>query len=486
MPRAVGRYDCSSQGELQVGRRKEQTTPSNAPSGGLVPLACVLFPVALAAMATLSAQTAPQLCGCPVFPTDNIWNARVDKLPVDANSSAYIASIGADAGVHPDFGSGLWEGGPIGIPFTIVTASQPKVPVVFEYADESDPGPYPIPSNAAVEGGDQSDGDRHVLVLDRGACVLYEMFSSYLQSDGSWEAGSGAVFDLGSHALRPAGWTSADAAGLPILPGLVRHDEVAAGAINHALRFTARHTRRAYVWPARHYASSLTGSQYPPMGQRFRLRANFDISGFSSDVQVILRALQLYGMMLADNGSPWFISGVPDEDWDNDTLVSELRRVKGSDFEAVDVSSLMMDPNSGQVKGQTPQQSCDLELTVHAAPDPAVFRRRLVYTLTVTNKGPGAAHDVTLSEVYSERCALVEVGPGPQDYWQVSNEVKLDLGSLPAGGSVTVTVAVRPVAPHTRHIRNYAEVKTADQDSESANNRVTTETHVVTPVRRVR
>lgn len=292
----------------------------------------------------------PQIAGCTVFPADNIWNTPIDTLPVDANSTAYVATIGADKPVHPDFGSGTWEGGPIGIPYTTVLSSQPGVTVTFQYDDESDPGPYPVPPDAPIEGGPNSAGDRHVLVLDREKCVLYELYSAYPQHDGSWQAGSGAIFDLSSHALRPDGWTSADAAGLPILPGLVRYDEVAAGEITHAIRFTAPQTRRAYVWPARHYASSLTGSQYPPMGQRFRLKADFDMSGYAPQVQVILRAMQRYGIILADNGSSWFISGVPDERWDNSVL-RQLRQVKGNDFEAVDVSSLMADPDSGRVVG---------------------------------------------------------------------------------------------------------------------------------------
>jgi hypothetical protein len=302
--------------------------------------------------------------GCPIFPADNIWNTPVDDLPVDPESSEYIATIGAGRGLHPDFGSGTWAGGPIGIPYNVVDGSQPEVDVVFDYADESDPGPYPIPADAPIEGGDQSSGDRHVLVLDRDACILYELYAAYPQLDGSWEAGSGAVFDLASNELRPEGWTSADAAGLPVLPGLVRYDEVASGEIQHALRFTAPQTRRAYFWPARHFASGLTGAAYPPMGKRFRLKAAFDISGFSEAVQVILRTLKKYGMILADNGSAWYISGVPDPRWDNDVLVNELSQVKGSDFEAVDTSSLMLDPDSGQANqnassGSTRPQTSD-------------------------------------------------------------------------------------------------------------------------------
>jgi len=292
----------------------------------------------------------PSLEGCPVFPSDNVWNVAVDTLPVDANSAAYIGSIGGSAGVHPDFGSGTWDGGPIGIPYVAVPGSQPLVPVSFEYADESDPGPYPIPPDAPIEGGSASTGDRHVLVLDRDRCRLYELFSAYPQPGGGWRAGSGAVFDLASHALRPAGWTSADAAGLPILPGLVRYDEVAAGAIRHAIRFTAPRTRRAYVWPARHFASSQTDPALPPMGQRFRLKASYDLSGFAPEVRVILMAMKVYGLILADNGSAWFVSGVPDERWNNDVLVGQLRLVKGSDFEAVDASGLMLDPDSGQTR----------------------------------------------------------------------------------------------------------------------------------------
>jgi hypothetical protein len=289
------------------------------------------------------------VAGCQVFPVDNIWNTPVDSLPLDANSAAYIQTIGADGSLKADFGSGTWEGGPIGIPFVAVPGNQAKVPVSFGYAEESDPGPYPIPTDAPIEGGPESDGDRHVLVVDRGACLLYELFSAFPQPDGSWQAGSGAIFDLNSHALRPAGWTSADAAGLPILPGLVRYEEVLSGEINHALRFTAPQTRQDYVWPARHHASSLTDPQYPPMGQRFRLRADFDIASFSPEVQVILRALKKYGLILADNGSAWYITGAPDERWDNDVL-QELGQVHGSDFKALDVTSLMIDPDSGRAR----------------------------------------------------------------------------------------------------------------------------------------
>jgi PKD repeat protein len=299
----------------------------------------------LAALLVVPACAAPAIDGVSIFPDDHIWNARVDGLPLDPNSALYVSTIGAARTVHADFGSGLWDGGPIGIPYAVVCGTQPKVPVTFEYGDESDPGPYPIPPDAPIEWG----SDRHLLVLDRDHRLLYEVYGAAKQPDGSWGAGSGAVFDLASYALRPDGYTSADAAGLPILPGLVRYDEVAAGEITHAIRFTAPETRRAYVWPARHFASSLTAARYPPMGQRFRLRADFNTSSFSPEVRVVLRALQEYGMVLADNGSSWYLSGAPDSRWDNDHL-AELRQVPGSAFEAVDVSSLTADPDSGRVR----------------------------------------------------------------------------------------------------------------------------------------
>lgn len=293
----------------------------------------------------------PQIAGCDIFPGDHIWNTPIDDLPVHPNSANYINTIGANQGLHADFGSGVWPPGsnsPIGIPYIDVPGSQPLVPVTFIWwPDESDDGPYPIPTNAPIEGGPDGDGDRHVIVLDRGSCMLYEMYSAFPQSNGSWEAGNGAVYDLNSYNLRPDGWTSADAAGLPILPGLVRYDEVASGEIRHAIRFTAPDTQASHLWPARHDASSLTGANYPPMGLRLRLRADFDISTYPPEIQVILQAFKTYGLILADNGSAWYISGVPDARWDNDML-HEMDDITGADFEVVDVSSLMINPNSGQ------------------------------------------------------------------------------------------------------------------------------------------
>lgn len=301
--------------------------------------------------------TSPYLEGCRVFPPDNIWNTPVNMLPVAALSGDFITSIGAATTFHPDFGKPYLDGGklmPIGIPYVVVGGSQVKVAVAFDYADESDPGPYPIPADPPIEGVPDWDpdygGDRHILVLDRDNCLLYETYDSWPEADGTWSAGSGAVFDLNSNLLRPDGWTSADAAGLPILPGLIRYDEVSAGEIKHAIRFTASQTRSDYVWPARHEASSLTDPGYPPLGQRFRLKADFDLSGFTAQMQVILRAMKMYGIILADNGSNWYISGTSDDRWDNDMLVQGFAQLKGSDFEAVDVSSLLVDPDSGQAQ----------------------------------------------------------------------------------------------------------------------------------------
>jgi hypothetical protein len=277
----------------------------------------------------------PQAPGCPVFPASSVWNKRVDKLPRHRRSAAIVKTIGPGLNVHADFGSGLWDGGPIGIPITVVDGSQPTSWVDFHYDEESDPGPYPIPDDVAIEGGPSADGDRHAVIVDGDSCTLYELFD--LQP--SWEAGSGAIWNLRSNALRPRGWTSADAAGLPILPGLARYDEVANGVIDHALRFTVRRSRQAFVYPARHYASSSTNRNLPPMGLRLRLRRNFPAAGFPYQARVILRALKRYGMIVADNGSSWYVSGAPDPGWSNDQLHT-LHRVKGSDFRVVSTAKL--------------------------------------------------------------------------------------------------------------------------------------------------
>ena len=282
----------------------------------------------------VDARPLPKAPECPIFPASFATNQRVDTAPVLPNSDALIASIGAERTLHPDFGSGTWEGFPIGIPFTVVSRTTPRSPVDFEYAGESDRVRYPIPSKVRIEGDPGGDGDRHALLVDKHSCRLYELFA--LRREGArWAAGAGAVWNLRKPRMRPAGWTSADAAGLPILPLLARYDEVAAGAVKHALRFTVRRSRRAYVFPARHFASSLTGEDLPRMGERFRLKRSVDISGFPRQARVLARAMKRYGLIVADNGSDWFISGAPDPRWDNDQLRA-LKQLRGADFEAVD------------------------------------------------------------------------------------------------------------------------------------------------------
>lgn len=281
-----------------------------------------------------------------MLPADNVWHANISKLPVDPNSARYITSIGATSPLHPDFGAGLYAGEPIGIPYNVVPAAQPPVPVHFTYVGQSDPGPYPIPPGALIEGGARSTGDRHVLTVDTGNCTDYEMWNAYPQNGGaSWKAGSGAIFPLSSDGLRHAGWTSADAAGLAILPGLVRPDEVAAGVIDHAIRVTVPATDDIYIWPARHEAGTANAA-LPPMGLRLRLKANVNIASFPKMDQVILQALKTYGMIVADNGSPWYISGVPNAYWNNNVL-HDLTSITGSDFQVVNESCLMVSPSSG-------------------------------------------------------------------------------------------------------------------------------------------
>jgi len=294
----------------------------------------VLFAALALSGSTAQALRLPAAPRCTIFPKTNAWNTRVDTLPVAANSAAIIQSIGPGVGLHADFGSGLYDGGVIGIPYDVVTKATPRSKVSFDYADESDKGSYPIPKNVHIEGG----SDHHALLIDRDVCRLYELFALE-RTPSRWHAGSGATWNLRSNKVRPANWTSADAAGLPIFPGLARYDEVARGVIDHALRFTVQRTRRAYVYPARHYASSLTDPNLPPMGLRVRLKASFDISGFPRQSRVVLAALKRYGMLVADNGSNWYITGAPNAGWSNDDLHS-LGKVAGSAFEVVDTSSL--------------------------------------------------------------------------------------------------------------------------------------------------
>jgi hypothetical protein len=294
-------------------------------------VAALLVATLCGSAAALRLPAAPH---CPIFPASNPWNQRVDTLPVATNSAALIRSIGLDTGLHADFGSGTWAGGPIGIPFDVVSGRTPRSHVSFDYSDESDHVGYPIPKRVQIESG----SDHHALLIDKGACRLYEL-GGLAHAGGHWHAWAGATWSLRSNRLRPPGWTSADAAGLPIFPGLARYDEARRGAIDHALRFTAQRTRRAYLWPALHYASDSNDPSLPPMGLRVRLKASFDVRPFPRQARIVLVALKRYGMLLADNGSNWYISGAPSPGWSNDQLHT-LGRVTGANFEVVDASSL--------------------------------------------------------------------------------------------------------------------------------------------------
>jgi hypothetical protein len=299
--------------------------------------------------AATSTPTQPPAGPCQVFPPDNYWNRTITHLPLHPQSAAYINSIGLNEVLHPDFARGSWQGETIGIPFIEVPGTQPRVPMTFQYASESDPGPYPVPTNAPIEGGPNALGDRHVIVIDRDNCVLYEMYKAYPNADGSWRAGSGAKWSLNSNALRRAGWTSADAAGLPIRPGLVTYDEVASGVIRHAIRFTTQRINSAYIWPARHSDGDFSDSNVPPMGVRLRLKAGVDISGYPARVRVVLQALKDYGMVLADTGGPLNISGTHDSRW-NDAEMNQMEGIRAADFEVVDTSGMMVHPDSGQTR----------------------------------------------------------------------------------------------------------------------------------------
>ena len=328
-----------------IANRADTTPTRNAPFSPAPPATpTVTRPrtVTLMAAQVPGLGAGASLHGKPLFPPDNPWNQDISSLPVDPNSANLIASIGNNDPLHPDFGT-FWRGVPNGIPYVVVAGTQPPVPINFtDWGAESDPGPYPVPRNAPIEGGPNSDGDRHVLVIDRDHWKLYEMYSAYPVNNGaSWNAKSGALFDLKSNAVRPAGWTSADAAGLPIFPGLVRYDEVfEQREIKHALRFTVGHSRQAYVYPARHFAGGNPNPNLPPMGMRVRLKASFDISKYSPAIQVILRALRKYGMFVADNGPSWFLSGAPDPRWNDDEL-GMLKTIKGSNFEVVRMGTIV-------------------------------------------------------------------------------------------------------------------------------------------------
>jgi hypothetical protein len=307
------------------------------PALAFIAALCFALPAAASARHRRHTLRTAAAGGCPVFPASNPINEEVATLPESPSSQAYIESIGLEAHLHPDFGNNP----SYGIPFEIVGPEQPKVPIKFTaYRSESDPGPYPVPPDAAIEGGGKrGHGDKHVLVVQEGSCMLYELYKASRHGAG-WKAASGAVFNLRSNALRPEGWTSADAAGLPIFPLLARYQEVAEGAIEHALRVTVPRTQRGYIHPATHYASSSTDAALPPMGLRLRLKAGYDISSFSGQALVILRALKRYGLIVADNGSPWYITGAPSPGWD-EASVNTLKQVPGSAFEAVETGPII-------------------------------------------------------------------------------------------------------------------------------------------------
>jgi hypothetical protein len=282
-----------------------------------------------------------------MFPSDNVWNTDISSLPVDAHSAQWLASMNSSTtNLHPDFGPSGDPTNPYGMPYTVVPSGHPLVSVSFQYASESDPGPYPFGADTPIEGGASATGDRHAIMVDPRTCTLYELYNAHYSAGGS-TAGSGAIWNLRSDALRPATWTSADAAGLPIMPGLLRYDEVQSGQITHAIRMTAQTTDTSFLWPARHEAGARSDPNLPPMGARFRLKAGFNISGYSAPAQVVLRAMQHYGLILADNGSNWYFGGTADNAWPI-SLVDELKAIPASAFQAVDESSLMISPDSGQ------------------------------------------------------------------------------------------------------------------------------------------
>jgi hypothetical protein len=403
-----------------------------------------LFPLAvLLGFASLAGAQAPAIGNCTVLPADNIWNTRIDQLPVHPSSSTWVTTIGASSPLHPDFGSGLYNGAPIGIPFVTVPGTQTLYPATFTYQSESDTGPYAIPLNAPIEGGNSSTGDCHATSIDTDHCILYEIYDAFPQT-ASWQGGSGAIFNLLSDALRPATWTSADAAGLPIFPGLLRYEEVAAGAIHHAIRFTVPQSQKAYVWPARHYASSLTSTQYPPMGARFRLKASFDISSFSPANQVILTALKQYGMMLADNGSSWYISGAPNDAWNNDDL-HKLTTILGSNFEAVDATVFMINPDSGQAE----QTSVSVTVSPSTASIQVNAKQQFTATVhgnslqTVTWDVNGTVGGNSALGTIDSISGLYTAPPTPVS---VTVHASSSVVSPPAVGSASITV-VNPAPP---------------------------------------
>ena len=340
-------------GFLRVERPSGNTPALSARRTGRWLLAALVL--LLAVLVPVPTATAPAFApGCPIFPANNVWHADISGLPVHPRSADWISSMGGrDERLHPDFGPSFGEiPVPYGIPFDVVGGDHPKVRITFDgpdggYPEESDPGPYPFDENTRIEGGEDSTGDRHALMIDRDSCVLYELYHADWNG-GNPIADQGSVFDLRSNELRLDGWTSADAAGLPIFAGLIRRDEVEAGEVDHAIRVTASQTDKSYLWPARHQAGARSDPTLPPMGARFRLKANFDISGFRPDTRVVLRAMKKHGLIVADNGSDWFFGGTAEEGWNN-TMLDELKTMPAGQFEAVDASSLMVDPDSGRV-----------------------------------------------------------------------------------------------------------------------------------------
>ena len=370
----------------------------------------------------------PVIAGCRILPADNPWNQPVSGFPVHPNSDNYVDNIGRFDYLHPDLGRTY------GIPFVAVGGGQPRVPLTFTYADECDPGPYPIPPNAPIEGGASSTGDRHILVLDSTNCMLYETFSSYYQSPG-WAVGSGAVFDLRSNALRPDTWTSSDAAGLPILPGLVRYEEVAAGEVNHAIRFTVQNSQRAYIYPATHYASSSFDLNRPPMGLRMRLKADYDISRFTGQSLVIVRALKKYGIIMADNGSDWFISGAPNTRW-NDNDLEQLKSIPGNSFEAVDVSAMV-------VSGKNERRNIWPGVSLTAPSDSAKFSAG--GAITIRAEAYDNDGSVALVEFFANGTKLGETGAEPYEFtWSgaAAGSYSVTARATDNGGAMNTSYAI--------------------------------------------
>lgn len=408
-----------------------------------------LLLVLLVLLASSVSAAPPTIGGCQIFPADNPWNTSISGAAVHPNSANYIANILANGGdfVHPDFGGGVndWYG----IPWTTATSATPLVPISFDYDDESDPGPYPIPDSAPIEGGGLADGDRHVLVVETTNCILYEMYYSFPNDVGgdivSWDAGSGAVFDLGSNDLRPEGWTSADAAGLPILPGLARCDEANTGTIDHALRFTVSKTQRAFIYPATHFASSNTGSNFPPMGLRLRLKNSYNTSGLTGQALAIANALKNYGMILADNGSNWYISGEYNPAcWDDDQL-NDLKSIPGSAFEVV-----VSPPPPSETPGDLIKNG-GFEAGLTAGKKPAYW------TLLVNKDRRRCSQDIDIPGVgltsvgYQGRCAFEFKGTGTADV--LKQNVKLGLFAVGSTVQFNAYAALSNVLPGSARIK---------------------------------